>query len=117
MNLTVIRWLLAHRDVLMKSIEAVSRLRSDMNYLEKWEIVDQIARLVIPMFDGDIQALINEEVSEWELVAMSEDSESMQLMSAGAEMQALGLDWAIVVRVLVPIIVNIIRSMMRDRAA
>ncbi len=53
MNLQVLKWLLAHRDLLTKVLEVAKGFRRDLPPMEQWEIVDKIARLVIPVLKND----------------------------------------------------------------
>jgi hypothetical protein len=49
MNLKILQWLLAHRDVLTKVLEVAKGFRRDLPVIEQWIIVDKVARLVIPV--------------------------------------------------------------------
>lgn len=100
MNLSVIRWLIANREVLAKCVEIVSKFEAESSLLEKWDIVDEIARVVIPLieFEDAVEML-------WE------SGDEYEAMSQGVELQALGVDWQMIVNTVVPIIVAILRAL------
>ena len=103
MNIKVLQWLIAHREVLTKVLEAVKGYRKDLPYLEQWDIVDKVARIVIPVLTKeDIRAM-----SEFSF----EEDEAVTAFAIGAEYSALGLDWSFVISVLVPILRVILASL------
>lgn len=95
MNLKILQWLLAHRDVLTKVLEVAKGFRRDLPVIEQWIIVDKVARLVIPV-------LTLEEVKP--LGWYSEDDESVTAFALGVEASVLGVDWAFIISVLLPIL-------------
>ena len=96
MNLRMLQWLLAHRDLLTKVLEVVKAYSKDLPVVAKWEIVDKVARLIIPVLsESDLRAL---QAYEWD-----EDNE-IGAFTLGAEYFALGLDWAFVASSLIPIL-------------
>ena len=96
MNLQVLKWLLAHRDLLTKVLEVAKGFRRDLPALEQWEIVDKIARLVIPVLKSDdVRAMY-----AWDL----DEDEAVTAFALGSEYSALGFDWTFVVNVLVPLL-------------
>src|SRR5210317_35968 len=99
-NLSVIRWLIANREVLAKCVEIVSKFEAESSLLEKWDIVDEIARVIIPLieFEDAVEML-------WE------SGDEYEAMSQGVELQALGVDWQMIVNTVVPIIVAILRAL------
>lgn len=96
MNLKVLQWLLAHRDLLTKVLEVVKAYNKDLPALAKWEIVDKVARLILPVLsDADIRAM--------QAYDFDEDTE-VGAFALGAEYSALGLDWNFVLTNLIPIL-------------
>lgn len=101
MNLQVMKWLLANRAVVTSILEAVKGWKPDMSLTEKWAIISKVASLVVPLLDRDtVKAMMaaagNHDVSE----ALSVDKEGVE---------ALGVDWPTLVRVIVPIITFILQ--------
>jgi hypothetical protein len=86
--------------VLAKCVEIVSKFEAESSLLEKWGIVDEIARVVIPLieFEDAVEML-------WE------SGDEYEAMSQGVELQALGVDWQMIVNTVVPIIVAILRAL------
>lgn len=100
MNLQVIKWLLAHRDLLAKILEAVKGWRRDLPLAEHWEIVDKVARLVIPALSkADVQAMLD-----------SPYEDAVTSFALGAEAHALGVDWVTLVQLIVPILQAILQA-------
>lgn len=99
MNLKLLQWLLAHRDVLTKVLEVAKDFRRDLPVIEQWIIVDKVARLVIPVLtEPEVKTL-----SEVDWGADAED-ESVAAFALGVEASALGIDWAFIVSVILPIL-------------
>lgn len=95
MNLQVIQWLIAHRDVLMKVVAAVKKFEVDSTYLAKWEVIDEVARLVIPIIDDNVRAACVEPDGDANVYA--------------AQVMDLGIDWKVFIDVILPIIMAILQ--------
>lgn len=101
MNLKILRWLLANKDVLLQVVEVVRPWHKDLPLLAHWEIVDKVARLVIPVLTAD------------DIVAMLEFDyeDDVQAFAAGAEVQAMGVDWMTLVKLIIPVLEAILRAL------
>ena len=100
MNLTVVKWLLAHREVLAKILEIVKGWHKDLPLEQHWGIVDKIARLVIPVLTKqDVQAMLD-----------SPYEDTVSSFALGAEANALGVDWVTLIQVIVPILQAILQA-------
>jgi hypothetical protein len=108
MNLKVLQLLLRHRDVLMKVVEAAKRFPQDGSYLAKWKIVDEIAELVIPILEQELDApkLMSYEDEDF-LTPRTYDA---KVLAAGAEYGALGIDWKLLIDVIIPIVISILEA-------
>ncbi len=104
MNLSLIRWLINHREILTKCLAIAQKYDHSDSLLEKWALVNELAQILIPLFEKENATL--------EL--LWESGNEYGALSAGAELQALGVDWKMVINVLVPIILSIIRSLTCD---
>lgn len=103
MNLKLMRWLLAHRELLAEVIELVKTYKADSTLIAKWALVDKLARLIIPVLSNeDIQLL----QSDWH-----DDMDSVGAFAVGAEYAALGIDWELVIKILLPILEIIIKAL------
>jgi len=106
MNLNLIKWLLAHRDLLSQVLEAVKGYNKSLPPLEQWAIVDKVARLVIPV-------LTSSDVAE--LQAFDWDNEdTATALAIGSEYAALGVDWQTLLKVILPILEAIIGALTTD---
>lgn len=97
MNLKVVSWLIAHRDVLMKIVAAVQKFNADSSYLDKWKIVDEVARLIIPIIDNEVKAAAVEPDGDVNIYA--------------AQIMDLGIDWKTFIDVILPIIMAILQTL------
>ena len=109
MNLKVLQWLLKNKNVLLQVVEIAKGFQKDAPYLKQWEIVDQIARLVIPLIEADSATpkLLAFELGGFESLA----GHDMALFSAGAEVQALGIDYQLLMNVIIPLVIAILEAL------
>jgi len=104
MNLTLVRWLIAHRDVLMECISIVQDFDMESSLISRWDVVDKLARVIIPAIEGeDIESLAFGE-------PMYSDVDEYSSMSCGADLAALGVDWRTLVSTLLPILIAILKA-------
>lgn len=95
MNLKLLQWLIAHREILTQVIAVAKGFSKDLPAVEQWNIVDKIARLVIPVLTKeDIRAMYDYAYSSDEITAFN----------LGNEYAALGLDWSFIVNTILPIL-------------
>lgn len=99
MNIKVIQWLLAHRDVLLKVVEVAKEFSRHRPYMAQWDVIDKIARLLIPV-------LAAEGVQPASLLV--EEPADVAMLSA--DVQALGIDWKQLVDILLPVIIAILQA-------
>lgn len=100
MNLQVVKWLLAHREVLLKVAEVLRGFDINGSYLHKWDTIDKVARLVIPIIDDNVQA------------ASAEPDGDVQVFAA--HVQDLGIDWTYFVQTILPIIISILQALTKS---
>lgn len=106
MNLKVLQWLIAHRELLMQVVAVVKRYNRDATLLEKWVLVDEVARLVIPVIqdNDEVLGLLTRDYMDWE-------DDSQVSFAMGADVAALGVDWRLVVEVLLPVVISILEAL------
>ena len=106
MNLKVLQWLIAHRELLMQVVAVVKRYNKDAAILEKWVLVDEVARLVIPVIqdNDEVLGLLTRDYMDWE-----DDSEVSFAM--GADVAALGVDWRLIVELVLPVVISILEAL------
>lgn len=111
MNIKALQWLLAHRDVLLQIVEVAKNFSRHKPYIDQWDVVDQIARLLIPV-------LAKEEVRPATVLG-TDDTENpwknfeeyeVMYFAAGADVQAMGIDWKQLVEVILPIVIAILQA-------
>jgi hypothetical protein len=94
MNLQLLRWLISHRDLLTKIAEAAKGFDRDAPYSAQWEVIDKIARLVVPELD--------------ELQVMSFDvdpyEDPAEYVAMGVELAGLNIDWVTLINVILPLL-------------
>jgi hypothetical protein len=111
MNLRVLQWLLKHKNVLLQIVDVSKGFRKDSKYSDQWEVVDKIARLVIPILEAD--------AVEPKLLALGVDeldtyvSHDVSVLACGAEVQAMGIDYKLLIDTILPIIIAILEALVR----
>ena len=100
-KLTVIRWLLSHTSVLREISAIVSDWTGDLSLAKKLEIVYRVASALIPIIESF--PLFQSQ----SIPGVPEDEED-QIVYA----QSLGIAPVILVNVIVPIVVNLLRSLL-----
>jgi len=110
-NIAVMKWLLAHRNVLQQVVESAKGWKKDMPYLEQWKIVDDIARILLPILDPATVKGLSVSLEEGAAPTV------VSAMAVGAEVQAMslsmGVDWRLIVDVIIPIVISILQSIAR----
>lgn len=110
MNLSVLRWLLSHRAVLTQVLEAAKAWNPDADLLAKWQVVDQIARLLLPVFASeDVSLMTIENTTDY---AAYDIDEAFEL---GVQAAALGINWKQLIEVIVPIVIALLEALDRVR--
>lgn len=105
MNLKILQFLLRHREVLLKVVEAAKGFQHAETYADRWAIVDTIARLVIPVLEEELKSnrLLSDEPKTLE-------EYDAKVMSAEAEFNTLGIDWKLLVEVIIPLLISILEA-------
>ena len=106
-NIKVLQWLLKHRDVLLKVVEVAKDFDRTTSYLSQWEVIDRVARLVLPILQAEANAP--------QLLTIDYDHYTDEVAVAyqtGAEVSALGVDWKLLIEVIVPIIISILQGLL-----
>lgn len=106
MNLKVLQWLIAHRELLMSVVSVVKRYNKDASLLEKWALVDEVARLVIPVIqdNDEVLGLLARDYIDWE-----DDAEVS--FALGADVSALGVDWRLIIELVLPVVISILEAL------
>lgn len=102
MNLKLLQWLIAHRELLTQVIDVAKGFSKELPAIEQWNIVDKIARLVIPaLTKEDIRAMYD----------FDYHADEVQAFALGTEYSALGVDWAFIVTTVLPILKLVIAAL------
>ena len=106
MNLKVLQWLIAHRELLMQVVAVVKKYSKDATLLEKWVLVDEVARLVIPVIqdNDEVLGLLTRDYMDWE-------DDSAVSFAMGADVAALGVDWRLIVELVLPVVISILEAL------
>ena len=106
MNLQILRWLLAHKDVLLKVVDIAKGWKKELPLLSQWDIVDQIARLVVPLLTE--QDVVHLSSTDWD------NDDPVSAFAFGAEVSTLGFDWSILIQVIIPVLQIIIQALQKQ---
>ena len=101
MNLKLVRWLIAHQEILLKVVAIAKKYSPTLPYIEQWAIADQIARVVIPVLQAEL-------VTPHAMAADWDETTVDDAFALGAEVHALGVDWQMIVEVIIPILTAIL---------
>ncbi len=90
----IVKWLLAHKAEAMKIYAIVQQWSEDLDILDKWKIVSQVAEVVIPILASDEINILS---------IQEEDYDEAGVMALGGEVQALGIPWIMITTVILPV--------------
>lgn len=110
MNLAVLRWLLAHRAVLTQVVEVAKKWDASSDLLAKWKLVDEIARLLLPVFQQEDVSVMSFDGGD--MYGSYEMEEAFEL---GVQAQAMGIDWKQLIDVIIPIVIALLEALGRVR--
>lgn len=111
MNLKVLQWLVKHRDLLVTVVSVAKGYDRDAPYVEQWDVVDRIARLVLPVIEAEqVKAQDIWGYTDDDLSPMSLHDGDVVLLRSGAEVHAMGVDWKLLVEVVLPIVIAILEA-------
>jgi hypothetical protein len=108
MNLKIVQWLLRNREALTKAVEVAKKFDRAAPYLKQWAVVNEIAQILLPLLEGE---LVQPKFFGWDDEVDTPSSYDAKVFSAGAECAALGIDWKVVVDVLIPILIAILKAL------
>ena len=115
MNLKVLKWLLAHRDALVQIVEIAKGYDKALPFIKQWEIVDRIARIVIPILEAE--AVSPKALTDDGFFAMTyneDDNREVELFACGADVVAMGIDWKTLIETVLPIVLAILKALLKD---
>lgn len=104
----IARWLMSHRDAAVKIYEVAKDWSADMSLVQKWAVVDAVARIVIPIL-----------VEEGLLWASSDDlyEDDVEIMALGGEVATLGIPWSAITTVIFPVMQIVFDFILREDEA
>lgn len=104
MNLKVLQWLLKYKSQLLEVVAVAKHFRNDLPLGEKWKLVDEIARILIPIIETENKAL-----------SLLEDDDTVSSLSVEGEVNAMALDWAMLVEIIIPIVISILQALVAKK--
>jgi len=111
MNIRVVKFLLANQAALLALVEIAKKWKRDLPYAAQWALVDQIAKIVIPILEAQAvspKALIKHRFSDADF---EETDYEALAFTAGAEFASLGVDWKLLIDVILPIVLSILKAL------
>lgn len=103
MNFRVIQWLIRNRDLLTAVMAAAQKYSKNSSYLDQWSVVNDIARLVLPVLE-------REGILARDLAPLYMDDEEYAF-ALGAEVAAMGIDWKSLIDIVLPILLAILKAL------
>ncbi len=112
MNLQLLSWLLKNKAALLQAIEVARGWKPAAPLMEKWAVIDQIARLLVPIVEAEIakQGVFKPMSVE----PTSPELEVYEAFAMGCEYGTLAIDWQLVISVILPILKAILETL-RDK--
>lgn len=106
MNLQVLRWLLKNKAVLLQVVEIAKTFDRNATYLEQWDVADKIARILLPV--------LQEQAVQPRLLDFDSDIDDYDTcyLAAGAEVQALGVDYRLLIETILPLVIAILQVLL-----
>jgi hypothetical protein len=111
LNVKVIKFLLANQAALLQVVAIAKSWRKDLPYVEQWALVDSIARVLIPILEAQavsVKALTKHRFQDEDF---EETDYEALAFSTGVEFAALGIDWKLLIDVIIPIIISILKAL------
>ena len=111
MNIKVVKFLLANQAALLALVEIAKKWKKDLSYAAQWALVDQIAKIVIPILEAQAvspKALMRNPLMDGDFEET--DYEALGF-TVGTEFAALGVDWKLFVDVILPIVLSILKAL------
>jgi len=113
-NVKVVKFLLANQIALLQIVEIAKKWRKDLPGLEQWALVDQIAKIIIPIWETTVSAKSLVEMSVYD-EEYGDDVYGPLLLESGMELGALGIDWKLLVDVILPLVISILQTLEAGR--
>jgi hypothetical protein len=111
LNVKVVKFLLANQTALLALVEIAKKWRKDLPYADQWAMVDQVAKILIPILEAQAvspKAMMRSRFTDADFE--EQDYEAMAFAS-GAEFAALGVDWKLLIDVILPIVLSILKAL------
>ena len=111
MNVKVVKFLLANQAALLALVEIAKKWRKDLPYEDQWELVNQAAKVIIPVLKAQAvspKALTKHRFSDADF---EETDYEALAFTAGAEFASLGVDWKLLIDVILPIVLSILKAL------
>jgi len=111
MNVKVVKFLLANQAALLALVEIAKKWKKDLPYAQQWALVDQIAKILIPILEA--QAIAPKALTKHRFHDddFEETDYEALAFSAGVEFAALGVDWKLLIDVILPIVLSILKAL------
>ena len=109
MNIKVVKFLLAHQAALLALVEIAKKWRKDLPYADQWELVNQVAKILIPVLEAQAvspKALMKSRFTDEDYE--EQDFEALAF-TAGVEFAALGVDWKTFIDVIIPLVIYVLK--------
>ena len=100
MNLKILRWLVANQTALTAMVELAKQYKNTNTLAANWEIVQKLAAIVIPLLEANGPSML-----------LADDDVEVTLEDASVVMASIAIDWELVFRVLLPLLVAILDAL------
>lgn len=110
-NVKVVKFLLANQAALLQVVAIAKGWRKDLPYVEQWALVDSIARVLIPILESQAVAPKALTAHRFEDEDFDNADYEALVFESGVEFAALGVDWKLLVEVILPLVISILKAL------
>jgi hypothetical protein len=109
LNIKVVKFLLANQTALLALVEIAKKWRKDLPYADQWELVNQAAKVIIPVLEA--QAVSPKALTKSRFTDEDYEEQDFEALAftAGVEFSALGVDWKTFIDVIIPLVIYVLK--------
>jgi hypothetical protein len=111
LNVKVVKFLLANQAALLALVEIAKKWKKDLPYASQWELVNQVAKILIPVLEAQAVSPKSMLKHRFHDDDYEETDYEAMAFTAGAEFAALGVDWKLLIDVIIPIVLSILKAL------
>jgi len=109
LNVKVVKFLLSNQAALLALVEIAKKWRKDSPYADQWELVNQAAKVIIPVLEAPAVSPKALTKSRFHDEDYEEQDYEALAFTAGVEFAGLGVDWKTFIDVIIPLVIYVLK--------